>query len=798
MNSIKPDCEDETKWENFKSRVCKVIGSLKKRIAKLEERDGSEIIDVQTMEIQQGSVSVTNRSLRLFRKNGKAEDRQQYTTGNSTGDLIRLGTQALDQELVYWDESQKIWRSRPENRTGSFVGVFDTFLLLETVTAENGSTAVVAKDPAENGWYAYDGTIWKWIAPIEHDMTDYQLVSNLSQNLTGDPNKYPSESVFVQMPDAVVTGIKMNRIDNDLLRFDIDADSPLGGHSDTEAIPIPNAGKDGQGVYNNGLMSSADKEKLDNFNQSGVSVLKADAEWTGTTNLDNNASITTIPDVSPFEGMVVRLQPSTSVEFIDTRTININGSGQKPLVSNIISDSRRETGPFFFRLINNRWIRQLTVEQMLTTGGPIIAGGEQTISGLFGKPSDYPDDRVHYAKVEFKNSPSSPFGMTGDNNTYLCHVMTRKYLTVAYQEIEEINSRFGKRVRYGSTSSDTWEAWGNEDKTPDADVAAVILQPATTASKTFYIKKINSTAVRGSVIKIQFIMGHTANALSISPNISIGWTGSKTVYYKGSTAIPPIEAGGIRYLLWDGIQLHLIDDAEITTKEGKIIVRPSFTSSLYDAEGFTATASGTAAKVVTVSPEVADPMLTGMRIRVLFPNGTNANQNYTLNVNGRGAKTVYALNGTTTTKPAIPAGERRVFEYNGTSFRLMNGLPLWTDAQGKVRLLTGEPDIVVETVISGTQWYRLYRSGWIEQGGRLTKTSNAAETITFLKTMLNTNYSLSITVEDSRSTDASTVSPKITNITVNGMLVRIASAWSNGANFWASGVIIWEVKGMSA
>lgn len=47
-------------------------------------------------------------------------------------------------------------------------------------------------------------------------------------------------------------------------------------------------------------------------------------------------------------------------------------------------------------------------------------------------------------------------------------------------------------------------------------------------------------------------------------------------------------------------------------------------------------------------------------------------------------------------------------------------------------------DLVVEKWVSGEKWWRKYKSGWIEQGGRATHNS----TITFYKPFANTNYTI--------------------------------------------------------
>ena len=51
-------------------------------------------------------------------------------------------------------------------------------------------------------------------------------------------------------------------------------------------------------------------------------------------------------------------------------------------------------------------------------------------------------------------------------------------------------------------------------------------------------------------------------------------------------------------------------------------------------------------------------------------------------------------------------------------------------------------DYVVESYRNGTDWYRLYKSGWVEQGGRGPSSGVGFSTITLHKEMADTNYTL--------------------------------------------------------
>ena len=49
-------------------------------------------------------------------------------------------------------------------------------------------------------------------------------------------------------------------------------------------------------------------------------------------------------------------------------------------------------------------------------------------------------------------------------------------------------------------------------------------------------------------------------------------------------------------------------------------------------------------------------------------------------------------------------------------------------------------DYVVESYNDGFSWYKIYKSGWIEQGGYHTFSSNAWEAVTLFKPMKNNRY----------------------------------------------------------
>lgn len=62
---------------------------------------------------------------------------------------------------------------------------------------------------------------------------------------------------------------------------------------------------------------------------------------------------------------------------------------------------------------------------------------------------------------------------------------------------------------------------------------------------------------------------------------------------------------------------------------------------------------------------------------------------------------------------------------------------------------------VIETYQNGTDWYRIYDDGWVEQGGRTSLNEISTVTITYLKPFFNTNYCL-LAVQTTQSTASDT------------------------------------------
>ena len=51
-------------------------------------------------------------------------------------------------------------------------------------------------------------------------------------------------------------------------------------------------------------------------------------------------------------------------------------------------------------------------------------------------------------------------------------------------------------------------------------------------------------------------------------------------------------------------------------------------------------------------------------------------------------------------------------------------------------------DYIVESYDNGTEWYKKWKSGWIQQGGRYAYTKKTAHTVTLVIPFTNTNYDI--------------------------------------------------------
>jgi predicted transcriptional regulator YheO len=94
---------------------------------------------------------------------------------------------------------------------------------------------------------------------------------------------------------------------------------------------------------------------------------------------------------------------------------------------------------------------------------------------------------------------------------------------------------------------------------------------------------------------------------------------------------------------------------------------------------------------------------------------------------------------------------------------------------------------VTETYQNGTSWYRIWSDGWCEQGGF----GNNVNTITLLKSFINTNYTIQVSKYMESTTDNSVVN--ITGKTTSQF--TISRGWLNGAGI---AQVYWQACGYIA
>lgn len=111
----------------------------------------------------------------------------------------------------------------------------------------------------------------------------------------------------------------------------------------------------------------------------------------------------------------------------------------------------------------------------------------------------------------------------------------------------------------------------------------------------------------------------------------------------------------------------------------------------------------------------------------------------------------------------------------------------------KVDLANGvsqaDVDYIIESYRNGTEWYRVYKSGWCEQGGYKTSSSSNStwETITLLKNYIDTNYHVSVTYELTGIPSGNSSSIGTKGYTVSSFDVCRNQQYLKG--------IFWETKG---
>ena len=104
-------------------------------------------------------------------------------------------------------------------------------------------------------------------------------------------------------------------------------------------------------------------------------------------------------------------------------------------------------------------------------------------------------------------------------------------------------------------------------------------------------------------------------------------------------------------------------------------------------------------------------------------------------------------------------------------------------------------DYIVERYNSGTNWYRVYKSGWVEQGG-VVASGTGNITVTFLKPFQNANYTISAQALTNSTSDKSVFASAIINKTPTSVLIR--SRWSSENGVGDATLDCWKACGQGA
>lgn len=101
--------------------------------------------------------------------------------------------------------------------------------------------------------------------------------------------------------------------------------------------------------------------------------------------------------------------------------------------------------------------------------------------------------------------------------------------------------------------------------------------------------------------------------------------------------------------------------------------------------------------------------------------------------------------------------------------------------------LPSDYDYIIKTYVSGTTWYRKYKSGWVEQGGFLSTSSSSVHTVTLPVAMKNTNYTVlaqlkSSTVSGSGGSWANCNASSATQIQI---VLDYATSWVGSGAYWS-------------
>lgn len=118
--------------------------------------------------------------------------------------------------------------------------------------------------------------------------------------------------------------------------------------------------------------------------------------------------------------------------------------------------------------------------------------------------------------------------------------------------------------------------------------------------------------------------------------------------------------------------------------------------------------------------------------------------------------------------------------------------------------VTGISDYIIESYRNGTEWYEVYKSGKVRQGGQFTFDSDSErKTITFIKSFTNTDYYFDGFVVNSTAYPNSTLNLNgfggsvYSKTSVSGLSIG-RDAYNYGMSYISRGVVRWYAEGQGA
>ena len=401
-------------------------------------------------------------------------------------------------------------------------------------------------------------------------------------------------------------------------------------------VTIPNAVATGASGATNGLMTAADKLKLDNLDNAHL----GQGYGTCSTAEATAAKAVTLSSYELTTGGIVAVKFTNGL--CANATLNINSKGAKDI------------------FINGAAVTATTCKNVLA-----------------GDIAYFIYDGTQYQFLGTDRTRASvDYDSTNKKITKTIDGVTTDVVTVSTIKSD-----------LQLTKSDV--GLGNVDNTADANKNVLSATKLTTARKIDGVS-FDGTAdivhygecstVAGTVAKVVTLSGNVSFTLAAgasvfvkfqnsntaaSPTLNVNGTGAKAIYRYGTTIPGTIEANSWKA----GSVVHLVYDGSTWQMVGWLNDDHTYTNAaLGQGYGTCSTAEATAAKTVSLSSYA---LATGGIVAVKFTNGLCASA--TMNINSKGAKNIFIHGAavTSTTAKLVKAGDIAYFIYDGTQYHFL-------------------------------------------------------------------------------------------------------------------------------